>query len=105
VDNVTLTPDVAGTYEAGLRVDDGLDNSALFIHAFTAAGTPPSPSGGGGGGGCSIVHRKDPGTSSASVAVLLLLFLPAYVLAARRRIIRTRPCASRVLPPGRRAGP
>jgi len=105
VDNVTLAPDVAGTYEAGLRIDDGLDNSALFIHSYTATGTPSSPSDGGGGGGCSIAQRKDPGTSSASVAVLLLLFLPAFVLAARRRIIRTRPCASGVPPPGRPAGP
>ncbi len=103
VDNVTLAPDVAGTYEIGLRVDDGLDNSALAVHTFTAAGIP-APSSGSGGGGCSVANRKDASISSESASTVLFLLLPAGLLAARRRIIRTRPGASRILPPGRPAG-
>jgi len=104
VDNVTLTPDVAGTYEVGLRVDDGLDNSALVIHAFSVGAAPPSS--GGGGGGCSIADRKGPLTPSAFATVFFFLFLPACVLAAWRRIIRRRMrAASGVPPPGRPTGP
>ena len=102
VDNVTLAPDVAGTYEIGLRVDDGLDNSALAVHDFTIA--LPSSSG-GGSGGCSVANRKDAPIPSESASTVLSLLLPAGLLAARRRIIRTRPCASGVIPPGRPAGP
>jgi subtilisin family serine protease len=102
VDNVTFAPDVAGTYEIGLRVDDGLDNSALAVHDFTVA--LPSSSA-GGSGGCSVANRKDAPVPSESASTVLFLLIPAGLLAARRRIIRTRPCASRVLPPGRPAGP
>lgn len=103
VDNVTLAPDVAGTYEVGLRVDDGLDNSALAVHAFTVV--LPSSSG-GGSGGCSMANRKGPADPLSSGAVSLILFLPACVLAARRRVIRMRlRAASRVPPPRRPAGP
>jgi len=104
VDNVTLAPDVAGTYEAGLRVDDGLDNSTLAVHTFTAAGVP-APSSGSGGGGCSVANRNDASIPSESESTVLSLLLPAGLLAARRRIIRTKLRASRIPPRGRPAGP
>jgi hypothetical protein len=85
VDNVPLAPDVVGTYEVGLRVDDGLDNSPLAIHAFTAGVVaPPSSSGGGGGGGCGLATgRNEPGGIPPLVTVVILFF-PAGALAARR---------------------
>jgi subtilisin family serine protease len=103
-DNVTLTPDVAGTYIVGLRVDDGLDNSVLAVHTFTATGVPASSSG-SGGGGCSVANRNDAPIPSESASTVLSLLLPAGLLAARRRIIRTKLRASRIPPPGRPAGP
>src|SRR4030067_937843 len=51
IPNVTFTPDVGGIYEVGLRVDDGLDNSAPVTKTFTATGVAPPQTGGGGGGG------------------------------------------------------
>jgi subtilisin family serine protease len=99
VNNVTLAPDVAGNYEVGLKVDDRLDNSALAIHSFSASGTLP-PSSGGSGGGCSIADSKGPGTPFASTTAIMFFLLPAGVLAARKRIIRTRLRVSRIPPPG-----
>ena len=86
IPNVTFTPDVGGIYEVGLRVDDGLDNSALVTKTFTATGVaPPQTGGGGGGGGCSvgIGIRAEDGPSS--LPGLLLLLLPLGVLSARKR--------------------
>ncbi|HJX15133.1 MAG TPA: S8 family serine peptidase, partial [Candidatus Deferrimicrobiaceae bacterium] len=85
-DNASLTSDIAGAYEAGLRADDGLDNSALVTKTFTATGVaPPQTGGGGGGGGCSvgIGIRAEDGPSS--LPGLLLLLLPLGVLSARKR--------------------
>ena len=86
VDNAVFTPDVPGTYEIGLRADDGLDNSALVVHSYTARNsTVASPSSGGGGGGCLSITRSGseapPGTSLFSVGILLL---PACALGLRR---------------------
>jgi len=89
VDDVVFTPDVAGTYEIGLRVDDGLDNSPLVVHSYTTLDSPVAPSssggGGGGGGGCLSITRSPARvsyvTSLFSVGILLL---PACVLGWRR---------------------
>ena len=94
VDNAVFTPDVIGTYEIGLRADDGLDNSALVVQSYTTLTTtvappPPPPAdavaGGGGGGGCLTISRSgsEPrfGTSLVSVVILLL---PACALGLRR---------------------
>ncbi len=103
VTNVTLSPDVAGTYEVGLKVDDGLDNSALAIHSFSGSGTaPPASGGGGGGGGCSVARGKDSADPHESMAAIIILLLPAGVLAVRRRfIIMKIRSSSRIPPPGR----
>jgi subtilisin family serine protease len=88
-DNVVLTPDAAGAYVVGLKVDDGLDNSVLAFHTFNASWSPPS-SGGGGGGGCNITYAaRDEGSPAAIVTVILLLS-PAGILAARRKALRLR---------------
>ncbi len=83
VPNASLNPDKAGTYEVGLRVDDGLDNSALAIHSLAATGAGPTSSSGGGGGGCSAAIGTGGGASSAAAALLLLF--PLGVLAATRQ--------------------
>lgn len=83
-DNVVLAPDAAGTYVVGLKVDDGLDNSALVLHTFSAGGSPPS-SGGGGGGGCSMANHVPEEGTLAPIATVILLLSPAGILAARRR--------------------
>jgi subtilisin family serine protease len=100
IPNVTLTPDVGGTYEIGLRVDDGLDNSALVTKTFTTTGTaPPQTGGGSGGGGCSVgigIRAED---EPSSLPGLLLLLLPLGVLSARKngyRFLRhRRPAATK----------
>jgi hypothetical protein len=102
VADVNLVPDVAGIYEVGLRVDDGLDNSLLAVRAFTAAGSPAPPSG-GGGGGCTVSNRNDGPIPSGSMTTILSFLLPACVLAVRQRIIRTMPRPSRIPPLGRQA--
>ena len=101
--NVTLSPDVPGTYEVGLKVDDGLDNSALAIHVYSGSGTaPPLSGGGGGGGGCSVARGKDPADPHESMAVIVILLLPAGILAARRRLILMKlRSSSRIRPQGR----
>ncbi|MGZ8450230.1 MAG: S8 family serine peptidase, partial [Candidatus Deferrimicrobiaceae bacterium] len=86
VDNAVFTPDVPGTYEIGLRADDGLDNSALVVHPYTAlASTAPSTPSGDGGGGCLSIARPPVETIDASSVVsLCFLFLPAAVFGWRR---------------------
>jgi len=84
VENITLVPDVSGTYELGLRVNDGLDDSELATHTVTVALVTGS---GGGSGGCSVVSGK--GEDEASmVASLLLLLSPLGVLCVRKRVYR-----------------
>ncbi len=84
-DNATLTPDIKGNYEIGLRADDGLDNSALRVFSFWSGGAPAS---GGGGGGCSVVRRgpADPGVSAGTI--LFLVIAAGGVLALRSRVRR-----------------
>jgi hypothetical protein len=100
-DNSSLTSDVAGTYEVGLRADDGLDNSALVTKILTATGTAPPQAGGdgGGGGGCSMGTAKGEDDGSSSLAALLPLLLPLGVLSARKRgyrfLRRRRPAATK----------
>ncbi len=87
VDNASMTPDVAGAYEVGLRVDDGLDNSALVTKRFTAEPPPAAPPS-SGGGGCSIGYGSG-GESRGSPLVTLVLFLsPLAVLLRRARGLR-----------------
>jgi hypothetical protein len=86
VDNAVFTPDTQGTYEIGLRADDGLDNSALVVHPYTTLNSTVAPSSsGGGGGGCSSIARSGSvapvETSLFSIGILLL---PACGLALRR---------------------
>jgi len=96
VDNVALLPDVSGTYELGLRVNDGLDDSALATH--TVAVALVTSSSGGGRWGCSVVNGKAEDEASM-VASLLLLLSPLGVLCARKRVYRLpRPCLRRSSP-------
>ncbi|MFA6146917.1 MAG: S8 family serine peptidase [bacterium] len=85
VDNAAFTPDQVGTYEIGLRTNDGLDNSALVVHAYSTLGSTVAHSSSGGGGGCLSITRSpveaSSGTSLFSVAILLL---PAGVLGLHR---------------------
>ncbi len=82
-DNASMTPDLAGAYEIGLRADDGLDNSPLATKLFTATPPPAPPS--SGGGGCSIGNGTGGDASGSSLATLLLLLSPLGVLSARKR--------------------
>lgn len=83
--DVTFVPDVPGTYEIGLRVDDGLDNSALAIRSFTAGAVAVS-SPGSGGSGCSVVGTGGDADLPSAASALLLLLLPVAALGARRRV-------------------
>jgi len=87
-DNATMTADVDGLYEIGLRVDDGLDTSGLATKSYTALAVSVSGSGDGGGGGCSIGIRNSEEDGASSLAALLLLLGPLGLLAARRREYR-----------------
>jgi subtilisin family serine protease len=87
-DNATMTGDVEGLYEVGLRVTDGLDNSALVTKSYTALPVSIFGSGGGGGGGCTIGIRNSEDDGASSLAALLLLLGPLGLLAARRRAFR-----------------
>jgi len=89
-DNVVLAPDAAGAYVVGLKVDDGLDNSALALHTFNAGGSPPSSGGGGGGGGCSMANHVSDEGNLAPIATVVLLLFPTVILAARRKSLRRR---------------
>jgi len=86
VDNAVFTPDVPGTYEIGLRADDGLDNSALAVRYYTALGSTTTPtSSDGGGGGCLFITRH--GSEAPFVTSLFsigILLLPAWALGLRR---------------------
>lgn len=84
VDNAVFTPDVAGAYEIGLRADDGLDNSALFVGSYTALGASLVPTGGGGGGCLSIARPRGEPVDASAVVSLCLLFLPAAMVGWRR---------------------
>jgi len=91
VEDVTLVPDVSGTYELGLRVNDGLDDSALATHTVTV-GLVTGASG-GGGGGCSVVNGTGEDDAASTLATLLLLLSPLGVLCVRKRGYRfPRPC-------------
>jgi subtilisin family serine protease len=85
VDTVTLVPDRSGTYEVGLRVNDGLDDSPLETHTVAVALVTDSNDGGGGGGGCAIGIRDSNEDGASSVDALLLLLSPLGVLWARKR--------------------
>lgn len=78
----TLIPDLAGTYEIGLRADDGLDNSALVTKTYTV-GPVSTGSGGGGGGGCSVPPAGGADRSAPPSGPVLLL-LPLAVLGVFR---------------------
>jgi len=86
VDNAVFTPDVSGTYEIGLRADDGLDNSPLVVHSYATLGSPAgSSSSDGGGGGCLSVARYGGGPPDITSLVSLgILLLPACALGLRR---------------------
>jgi subtilisin family serine protease len=88
VDNAALVPDVSGTYEVGLRVNDGLDDSALATHTVTVALVTGSSDGGGGGGGCAIGSRDMEEDGPSSLFALVLLLAPLAVLRARKRWYR-----------------
>ena len=93
VDNVALVPDLSGTYELGLRVNDGLDDSALATHTVTVA--LAAGSSGGGGGGCVIGSRNSEEDDALSLAALLLF--PLLSLPARKmgyRLLHNRRPAS-----------
>jgi hypothetical protein len=79
----TLLPAVPGEYVIGLRVDDGLDNSALATHTVNVGFVPPT-GGGGGGGGCSIGNGTRAEDGPSSLAALLLILLPLFILPARK---------------------
>jgi subtilisin family serine protease len=82
VDNATLSPDIVGTYEVGLRVDDTLDNSALVTKSFAA--NVAASSGGGGGGSCSILVSYHPEQAPAPLSASLPFLLPLLILGIRR---------------------
>jgi len=84
-DTAILSPDSAGAYIVGLRVDDGLDNSSLVIKSFTVS---PVSTGSGGGGGCSILYSGTGRTNGGSLLPLVLLLLPLMILAVRRSVDR-----------------
>ena len=83
VDNASMTSDVAGAYEVGLRVDDGLDDSPLATKLFTATPPPAPPS--SGGGGCSIGYGTGGDARESSLDTFFLLLSPLGVLAARKK--------------------
>lgn len=85
-DIATFTPDVQGTYEIGLRVGDGLDNSALVVHSYTTLNsTVEPPSSASGGGGClSITRIEDDSLFATSIFSVGILLLPACALGLRR---------------------
>jgi len=85
VDNAVFTPDVIGTYEIGLRADDGLDNSALVVHSYTTLNSTVAQSSSGGGGGClSIARSGSEAPSGTSIFTVGILLLPACALGLRR---------------------
>jgi len=95
VDNALFTPDVPGTYEIGLRADDGLDNSALVVHPYTALGSTTAPDSSGGGGCLSIARPPGDTIDASPVVSLCFLFLPAAVSGWRRFVRSGTPGGSR----------
>jgi subtilisin family serine protease len=95
VDNALFTPDVPGTYEIGLRADDGLDNSALVVHPYTALGSTTAPASSDGGGCLSIARPPGDTIDASSVVSLCFLFLPAAVSGWRRFVRSGTPGGSR----------
>jgi subtilisin family serine protease len=85
-DNASMTPDVAGAYEVGLRADDGLDSSPLATKQFTATPPPNPPS--SGGGGCSIGYGSGGESVGSSLVTLVLFLSPLAVLLRRARRLR-----------------
>jgi len=98
VDTAVFTPDAPGTYEIGLRADDGLDTGALVVHSYTTLNSTVAPSSSGSGGGGCLTITSPPGekinassggapfiTSLFSVGILLL---PACGLVLRRFSLR-----------------
>jgi len=90
VPEVTFTPDIGGTYEIGLRVNDGLDDSSLAVKTYSALGGSASGSGGGGGGGCAIGIRTSDHVRASSLASLLMILFPFLVLRFRTTGYRLR---------------
>jgi hypothetical protein len=86
VDTAVFTPDMPGTYEIGLRADDGLDKSALVVHSYTTLNSTVAPSSSGsGGGGCMSIARSGGGpTDLTSLVSIGILLLPACALGLRR---------------------
>ena len=83
VGDAVFTPDVQGTYEIGLRADDGLDNSALVVHSYTALISTDASS--SSGGGClRITGSGGEPPDTASLASVGILLLPACALGLRR---------------------
>ncbi|GAB4371492.1 MAG: hypothetical protein Kow00128_19430 [Deltaproteobacteria bacterium] len=83
-DDAVLSPDVAGTYVVGLRVDDGLDNSALATTSFTAGPVPVGS--GGGSGSCSLSPVDRSGSSRPLPLAPVLYLIPPALLALRRSV-------------------
>lgn len=83
-DNATLSPDLRGAYEIGVRADDGLDNSALAVASFWAG---PPPASVGHGGGCSVARpgAGDPGAAAGTVVLLLIASAGLFVSRFRKR--------------------
>ena len=98
VDTAVFTPDAPGTYEIGLRADDGLDTSALVVHSYTTLNSTVAPSSSGSGGGGCLSIASPPGekidASSAGASFVTSLFsvgillLPACALGGRRFFLR-----------------
>jgi hypothetical protein len=96
-DTATMTADIEGLYEIGLRVDDGLDTSGLATKSYTALAGSVSGSSDGGGGGCAIGIRNSEEDGASSLAALLLLLFPLLSLPARKmgyRLLHNRRPAS-----------
>jgi len=90
-DTAILSPDTAGVYVVGLRVNDGLENSALAIKSYTAGPVPTGTGTGvgdsGGSGGCALLSSGSPPSPPSDLAPALLL-LPLMILAVRRSVDR-----------------
>jgi len=84
-DTAILSPDTAGAYVVGLRVDDGLDNSSLVTKSYSAGSAASRTGTGGSGvwGGCSLL-RSDTSPPAPSVFGPAILLLPLVILAVRR---------------------
>lgn len=84
VDNAAFTPDAEGTYEIGLRADDGMDISALVVHSYTTLNAPVASSSSGGGGCLSIIRSGGESPVATSFFSVGILLVPACALGLRR---------------------